>query len=76
MDIKALDDFWTQHGWFMALSPGTPEQKEWCREQFGSFYQSNKGDHSVMLFREEEHRTRYVLVWGTGEDNTTFWHPV
>jgi hypothetical protein len=76
MDLKQLEEFWTLHGWLMVLSPASKEQQMWCQEQFGYSQHGRKGDHSVMLFREAEHRTRYLMVWGTGDDRTTFWHPV
>jgi hypothetical protein len=76
MDLKQLEAFWEKHGWLMVLSPATSEQQAWCSEQFSYCYRSHLGGHSTMLFREEEHRTRFLMVWGTGEGNITFWHPV
>lgn len=77
MDLKQLEQFWTQHGWFMVISPATREQQEWCDEQFSYCYRNQRGDHTVLLFREEEHRTRFLMVWGAASDpTTTFWHPV
>ncbi len=76
MDAKQLEEFWRLHGWLMVLSPATEDQSHWCQEHFGYCHSSRKGDRSVMLFKVEEHRTQFLMVWGTGEGNTIFWHPV
>jgi hypothetical protein len=76
MGFDDLERFWELHGWLAVRSPATGEQQEWCQSQFDYCHVNRRGDHSVMLFKEEEHRTRFLLVWGTGDSNTTPWHPV
>lgn len=76
MDLQQLERFWAQHGWFMVLSPATEEMQAWCDQQFGYNFRSHRGDHTVMLFQEEEHRMRFIMVWGTAAGGSTSWHPV